>query len=145
MTVEDKRLERWLSELSDIEFENQKLLDDDSLRLVAELRARRLLTDAEWSQIKQLLREALAFLSNPNRTVTRSADRSIVLDPDFDPRNADWLRIDAACRLAKHSLPTWAALWLWRLRTDTSPNFWHAVERVADKLGYPKKPLGGQC
>ena len=64
----------------------------------------------------------------------------IVLDPDADPRNADWLRISAACRLAKRSLPTWAALWLWRLRTDTSPRFWDAIGRVPEQLGYPKNP-----
>jgi hypothetical protein len=143
MTVKEKRSERWLSELSNIEFENQRLLDDDSLRLVAELRSRKLLTDEEWARIRELLREALTFLSGPQKTLTSSADGSIVLDPDFDPRNADWLRIDAACRLAKHSLPLWAALWLWRLRTDTSPRFWNAVGRVAEQLGYPKKPPAG--
>jgi hypothetical protein len=139
MSVQGKRIEQWLSELSDIEFENRRLLDDDSLRLVAELRGRKLLSDEEWVQIKELLKEALTFLSGPQKTLTTSADGSIVLDPDFDPRNADWLQIDAACRLAKHSLPLWAALWLWRLRTDTSPRFWSAVGRVAEQLGYPKK------
>ena len=51
--------------------------------------------------------------------------------------DADWLRISAANRLAKHCLSTWAALWLWRLRTDTSPAFWRAVGRAAERLGYP--------
>jgi hypothetical protein len=135
-----KRVERWLSELSDIEFESQRLLDDDSLRLIAELRSRKLLTDEEWTRIKQFLREALAFLSGPEETLTHAADGSIVLNPDADPRNADWLRISAACRLAKRSLPMWAALWLWWLRTDTSPRFWGAIGRVAERLGYPKNP-----
>ena len=35
MTINEKRVERLLSELSDIEFESQRLLDDDSLRLIA--------------------------------------------------------------------------------------------------------------
>ena len=102
----------------------------------------------EWVRIRDLLKEALAFLSGPQKTLTTSSDGSIVLDPDFDPRNAEWLRIDAACRLAKHSLPLWAALWLWRLRTDTSPRFWNAVGRVAKQLGHPKKPSeasGSEC
>jgi hypothetical protein len=99
-----------------------------------------LLTDEEWTRIKQFLREALAFLSGPQTTVTHAADGSIVLDLNADPRNADWLRISAACHLAKRSLPMWAALWLWWLRTDTSPRFWDAVGRVAEQLRYPNTP-----
>ena len=93
MTINEQRVERLLSELSDIEFDSQRLLDDDSLRLIAELRSRKLLTEEEWTRIKQFLGEALAFLSGPQKTLTHAADGSIVLDPDADPRNADWLRI----------------------------------------------------
>jgi hypothetical protein len=39
MTTKEQRIEGWLSQLSDIEFENQRLLDDGSLRLIAEVRA----------------------------------------------------------------------------------------------------------
>src|SRR5262249_4993282 len=142
MKIKEGRVERLASELSMIEFENRRLLDDDSLRLIAEVRSRNLLTDDEWSQIKQFLRDALEFLSSPQKTVTHAADGSIVLNPDADPRNADWLRISAACRLANRSLPTWAALWFWWLRTDTSPLFWRRVGRIAERLGYPKIPSG---
>ena len=38
MTTKEQRVERWLSQLSNVEFENQRLLDDDSLRLIAEVR-----------------------------------------------------------------------------------------------------------
>jgi hypothetical protein len=123
-----------------IEFENRRLLDDDSLRLVAEVRSQNLLTDDEWIKIKRFLTEALEFLSAPQKTVKYAADGGMVLDPDADPRNADWLRITAACRLANRSLPMWAALWLWWLRTDTSPTFWRKVGRIAERLGYPKFP-----
>jgi hypothetical protein len=140
MTVKEGRVEPLVSELSIIEFENRRLLDDDSLRLVAEVRSRNLLTDDEWIKIKQSLKDALEFLSGPQKTVTYAADGRMVLDPDADPRNADWLRIDAACRLANRSLPMWAALWLWQLRTDTSPTFWRKVGRIAEQLGYPKFP-----
>ena len=139
MTIKEGRVERLVSELSIIEFENGRLLDDDSLRLIAEMRSRNLLTDADWIQIRQFLREALEFLSGPQKMVTYAANGRVMLDPGADPRNADWLRIDAACRLANHSLPMWAALWLWRLRTDTSPTFWRKVGRIAEQLGYPKK------
>src|SRR5262249_21347155 len=105
MTIRQGRVESLVSELSAIEFENGRLLDDDSLRLIAEMRSRKLLTDDDWIQIKQFLREALEFLSGPEKTVTHAADGRIVLDPDADPRNADWLRVHAACRLANRTLP----------------------------------------
>ena len=138
MAIEDKRLEPLLSELSFVEFENRHLLDDDSIRLVAEVRRQNLLSNDEWLRIKQFLKEALAFLSGPGSTHMR--DGRLVIDPDADPRNADWLRIDAACRLSHRALPMWAALWLWRLRTDTSLAFWRRVGRIAGRLGYSEFP-----
>jgi hypothetical protein len=139
MTIKEERVDRLVSELSMIEFESGRLLDDDSLRLIAEVRCRNLLTDEEWTQIKQFLREALEFLSGPQKTLTYDADGHLVLNPDADPRNADWIRIAAACRLANSNLPMWAALWLWWLRTDTSPIFWRKVGQIAERLGYSKK------
>ena len=90
--------------------------------------------------LKLFLREALKFLSGPQKTTTYLPDGKVLLDPDFDPRNADWIRISAAQRLAKHHLPIWAALWFWWLRTDTSPTFWHEIGRIAERLGYPEFP-----
>lgn len=139
MTVKEGHLESLVLELSMIEFESQRLLDDDSVRLIAEVRSRNVLTDDEWIQIKQFLRKALELLPGPQETVTRDADGRFVIDLNFDPRNADWLRIDAARRLANYDLPMWASLWLWWLRTDTSPRFWRKVGRIAEQLGYPKK------
>ena len=101
-----KTVEDLLSELSMIEMESQRLLDDESWRVVAEAYSRGLLTDDEWARIKQLLREALAFLSSPQKSSTDIIDGKVVIDPDADPRNADWLRIDAAHRLSGHLLPT---------------------------------------
>ena len=63
MSKEDERVGSLISELSIIEFENGQLLDDESLRLVAEVRSRNLITADEWTQIKQLLSDALRFLS----------------------------------------------------------------------------------
>jgi hypothetical protein len=138
MTIKAGRIELLVSELSVIEFENRRILDDDSIRFVAEVRGRNLLTDDEWNQVKQFLKEALEFLSSRQTTVTHTTDGKFIIDPDADPRNADWLRIHAACRLARRSLPMWAALWLWWLRTDTSPTFWRKVGKIAEQLGYPK-------
>lgn len=49
---------------------------------------------------------ALEFLAGPNPTVTRSDHGQMVLDPDADPRNANWLRLAAAARL-RSPLVTW--------------------------------------
>ena len=116
MAENRKTVENLLSELSIIEMESQRLLDDDSCRLLAEAYSRGLMTDGEWAQIEQWLREALAFLSRPQRASTEIIDGKVFIDADADPRNADWLRIDAAHRLSGHLLPNWAALWLWRPR-----------------------------
>jgi hypothetical protein len=137
MSKEDERVGSLISELSIIEFENGQLLDDESLRLVAEVRSRNLITADEWTQIKQLLSDALRFLSGEQDKAGSTPNGPIILD-DSDPHNADWLRSYSACRLAGHTLPDWAALWLWRLRTDTSPAFWRKVGRIAERLGYPK-------
>ena len=50
-------------ELSMVEFESGRLLDDQSLKLMATLRARNVLTEEEWAQIKAFLRKALEFLT----------------------------------------------------------------------------------
>ena len=44
------------------------------------------------------MREALEYLSRPDETLGRTDDGHIVINPDADPRNADWLRI--GCRLS---------------------------------------------
>jgi hypothetical protein len=74
MTIGEKHVEALASELSILEFENRRLLDDESIRLVAEARSQDLLTDDEWIQIKKFLKEALEHLSGPNKTVTHRAD-----------------------------------------------------------------------
>lgn len=142
--MREQRLEELLKELSMLELLNGRLLDDDSIGLIAELRCDGILGDDEWLRAKQYLLDALKFLSGPQGTMSRDLQGRLVVNPDFDPRNADWLRSDAACRLAGHLLPSWAALWLWRLRTDTSPHFWKRVGRVAERLGYPRFPAEEQ-
>jgi hypothetical protein len=57
MTIKAGRIELLVSELSGIEFENRRLLDGDSIRFVAEVRSRNLLTDDEWNQVKQFLKK----------------------------------------------------------------------------------------
>ncbi|MDH2404211.1 hypothetical protein QCM77_30295 [Bradyrhizobium sp. SSUT18] len=133
----EPRAEQLAEELSLIELESGRLLDDDSLGFMAQLRARSILTQEEWSRIKQFLRSALEFLSASNRAKKHDSNGHRVIDPDADPRNADWLQLDAAQRLAGRSLPSWAALWLWQLRASDSSLFWRKVGRIAKELGIP--------
>jgi hypothetical protein len=138
--TKQQRVKDLISELEVVEFENAKMLDDDSIRFLAEVRDRQLITDDEWARLKVFLKEALVFLSRPPTTVTRNPDGTTIIDPDADPRNADWLRIHAACNLAHRDLPMWAALWLWRLRTDKSRIFWRKIGKLAEELGFPVFP-----
>lgn len=48
MVVREKRVEALVSELSTIEFENGRLLDDELIRLIAQVRSQNLLNDDEW-------------------------------------------------------------------------------------------------
>ena len=57
---------------------------------------RDILTGEEWSRVKVFLRESLSFLSSLHSSSTDTAEGDVVIDPDADLRNADWLRIDAA-------------------------------------------------
>ncbi len=115
------------ADLTDIERREKVPLDDNSIPLLAALRANQLLTDDDWNRIKGFLRDALSFLSGPDKSTQHLDDGTIVICPDADPRDADWLRIVRARRLAGYELPGWAALWLWWLRMDSSQQFWRDV------------------
>lgn len=132
MSNEHRRVKAAVSELSILEFENGQLLDDESIRFVAEVRASNLITDDEWNRMKQLLIDALKFLSDQRERAVSAGNGLTTFE---DPRSADWLRSYTACRLAGFYLPGWASLWLWRLRTDTSPRFWLKIGRIAEQLG----------
>jgi hypothetical protein len=136
----ERQAEALLSELSFVELEHRRLLDDDSLRLMASLRSQEVLSDGDWAQITEFLRDALRCLSDKPTTAWRAEDGTLVIDPDADPRNADWLPILRARHSARRDLPAWAALWLWRLRPGSSPAFWRRVGLTARRLGYAELP-----
>jgi hypothetical protein len=85
-------------------------------------------------------RSALKFLSASKRAKKHDSNGQLAIDPGADPRNADWLQIDAAQRLTGRSLPSWAALWLWQLRASDPSVFWRKVGRIAKELGIPAIP-----
>jgi hypothetical protein len=102
------RLKTLVSELSLIEFENKRLLDDETIRLVAETRARNLLNDHEWAQIKRFLREALEYPSDPQKIVTRDFNPNNLIcslfESFFDHRPRNCLSDPRAlARIARHS------------------------------------------
>jgi hypothetical protein len=57
--------------------ENQRILDDGSLRLIATMRADNLLTDLEWAKVKRLLKEALDYLSYAASTPSHATDGKV--------------------------------------------------------------------
>ena len=131
------------ADLVEIEQEMKVCLDDKSIPLLAQLRAKNLLTKSNWKAIRSYLRRALASLAEQNQTSKINTDGTIFFEADSDPRDADWLRIVRAMDLAGYALPGWAALWLWWLRTDRSRKFWLEVGSVAHEMGYkPLKPSG---
>jgi hypothetical protein len=122
-------------ELQEVIAEFPVALDDRSDELVATLRDSGVLSDEDWTRIVEELRESLRFLAGPNRSASRDAEGHLLIDPDADPRNADWLRSVSASRLAGHHLPAWASLWLWRLGGERGPSFWSKVGAAAGELG----------
>ena len=125
------------ADLTDIERHEKVRLDDNSIPVLAALRANELLTDDDWIRIKGFLRDALTFLTGPDKPAQELDDGTIVVCPDADPRSADWPKIATATKLAGHELPSWAALWLWWLRTDSSHQFWRDVGSIAHELAGP--------
>ena len=93
MTVHKNRAEPFVSELSNIEFLRKGgcSRNDDSIRLIAALRSRNLLTESRINSAVFEERLGVSLRSPKNEYVTR-ADGPIVIDPDADPRNADWIK-----------------------------------------------------
>jgi hypothetical protein len=128
----------FVAELAKIEKKSRTKLDDHSIGFLARIRGVGLLQDDEWAKLKGFLRDALEYLRRGDKTLVRGKQNKIVLCLDADPRNADWIRIVRANNLAGYRLPTWAALWLWWLRTDSSTSFWKDVGRIAKQMGFDR-------
>jgi hypothetical protein len=137
------QVEQLKEELSMVEFESGRLLDDQSLKLMAALRARNVLTEEEWAQIKAFLRKALDFLTASKDQKLPESEEPPIIDfaiIDADPRNADWIKIAGVNRRTGVALPNWAALWIWWLRNNESMMFWRRVGRIAKEIGFPPLP-----
>lgn len=120
-----------LEDLKEVERRCGRNLDEpDALPLLAGVRERGALTDDEWRRVLDWLADALTYQPD---TVSESG--AILLDAD--PRNADWIRIVRARRLARHEIPGWAALWLWWTGHDREDGYWDRIGEAAAQLGIP--------
>jgi hypothetical protein len=106
----------------------------ESLTFIAEVRKAGILTDEEWKHVLRLLDSAMRI-----RRDEAPAETGAAISMDADPRNADWIRIVRAQRIARHYMPSWAAYWLWLIGGyREEARFWERVREVAQKMGFKK-------
>lgn len=137
----DTRYQGAVADLRGVMAPFKRELDDPSAEFLARLRGSGGLRDADWQQVLGKIPSALRFLAGPNPTLTQNDRGQMVLDPDADPRNADWIRLAAAARKAQHHLPLWAAMWLWQVGHERGAGFWEVVARIAEQMGFPRYEL----
>jgi hypothetical protein len=115
-------------------------VDDESLPFLRQLRDDNVLDASDLAKVASWVDEARSFLAGPNKTIEKDTAGRIVVDPDADPRNADWLKIVRVRRLTGYLIPDWASLWLWWLANQRGARFWSAVARVARNAGLEEIP-----
>jgi len=129
-----------------------------SIWLMAHARAAGLISDDDWQQVREWLDDAMRSLTEATAgealespeeveqpegeftaTDADSDDSDCDLDsPDDDARNADWPKVMQARRHSRHSLPSWAALWLWWIsRAEEDAAWWGRIGELAESLGVP--------
>jgi hypothetical protein len=108
--------------------------EPETLVFLAAARARGILDDGDWQRVLRWVDDAVESLrSRPGR----GEDGALLIDAD--PRNADWIRLAGAQRLAGARLPSWAALWLWWIGHDRPvETYWLPIGRLAAESEYEK-------
>lgn len=134
----DTRYQGAVADLRAVMAPFKRELDDPSAEFLARLRGCGGLRDADWQHVLGQIPSALEFLGGPNLTLTRNDRGQVVLNPDADPRNADWIRVAAAARKGRHQLPPWAAMWLWQVGHESGDSFWGVVGRIAEQMGFER-------
>jgi hypothetical protein len=110
-----------------------KIDEADTVHLIAKLRDKGIIGDDEWQKVLQWLDDAMIYL---NKGLPRN--KSGVLSIDDDPRNADWIQIVRAQRLAGYRMPHWASLWLWWIGCERGEEtYWKRVGSIAKALRFP--------
>jgi hypothetical protein len=122
-----------MDELAELLLQCQGDFDEpEALVFLASAREQGILNSDDWLRIKEWLRDADEFL----RTA-KTEDESGAFLIDADPRNADWIRLVRAQRLAGVRLPSWAALWLWWIGHNRAPaDYWLPLGHLAAEKGY---------
>lgn len=101
--------------------------EPESIHFIAKVRENGILVDHEWQEVLKWLDYAMTCLREK-----KNEDKDVPLRIDDDPRNADWIRIVRAQRIAGYRMPHWAALWLWWIGYDREEGtFWIQVGAVA--------------
>ena len=109
--------------------------EPDTVRFIAKVRENGIIGDDEWQKVLRWLDDAMTYLTKGMHQDKRGA---LMIDVDADPRNADWIRIVRAQRLAGYRMPHWASLWLWWIGHDREEGtYWKQVGTVAKALKFP--------
>jgi len=89
---------------------------------------------AKWKDVLRWLDDAMVDLKE--RVLK---DKSGPLMIGADPRNADWIRIVHAQRLAGYHMPHWASLWLWWIGSDREEGtWWKQIGAIAKAMRLPR-------
>ncbi|MBP8697909.1 MAG: hypothetical protein KBH82_02625 [Syntrophorhabdaceae bacterium] len=108
--------------------------EPDTIRFMAKAREKGVIDDGEWKDVLQWLDDAMVFLKE---RVPKDKNGTLMIDAD--PRNADWMRIIRAQRLAGYRMPQWASLWLWWMGHDREEgSWWKQIGTIAQAMGFPR-------
>jgi len=113
---------------------DHKIDEPDSISFIAKVRQKGMIDDGEWQDVLRWLDSAMLYLKEGT-----PKDKSGALIIDADPRNADWIRIVRAQRLAGYRMPHWASLWLWWIGHDREEGkWWKQIGAIAKAMGFPR-------
>lgn len=106
--------------------------EPESVRFIATVREQGIIDDEEWQHVLVWLGNAMAFLKE------RPRDKGGEIMIDADPRDADWIRIVRAWRLAGYRMSPWASLWLWWPGHDREAGtYWKQIGAIAKAMKFP--------
>lgn len=106
--------------------------EPDTVRFIAKVREKGIIGDDEWHYVLEWFDDAMAYLKKGMPQDNRGA-----LMIDADPRNANWIQIVRAQRLAGYRMPHWASLWLWWIGHDREEGeYWKQVGAVAKAMRF---------
>jgi len=113
---------------------DHKFDEPNTICLMAKAREEGLIDDGEWKDVLRWLDEAMVELKEP-----APMDKIGRVMIDYGTRNADWIRIVHAQRLAGYLMPHWASLWLWWIGSDREEGtWWKQIGAIAKAMRLPR-------